>query len=107
MRYYVTSIAMYLSCICYSVTVMWSLCPYRASICGKEALFVAKAVHCRLGFILEMTCIQGEHLICYCLLQPCIIGIMVHLEVLMCLILCYGCWGSWPHVLRREVDDGH
>jgi len=68
MGYYVTSIAMNLSCICHLVMVMRSRCPYHASICGKEALFAAEAIHCRLELILEMACIQGEHIIFYCLL---------------------------------------
>jgi len=40
---------------------MQSLCPYGASICGKEALFAAEAFHCRLELILEMKYVQGEH----------------------------------------------
>jgi len=39
--------------------VMWSLCPYGASICGKEALFATEVVHCKMELILEMPYVEG------------------------------------------------
>lgn len=94
--------------ICCSVMVLSILGPYGASICRKEALYATKVIHYGLELILEMVCVQGEHIIFSFLLQPFIIGIMVHLEVLMvCLILCFDCWGFWSHVTSIEVGDGH
>ena len=60
------------------------LVPYGASIYGKEAFFAVEVVPCRLEVILEMACIEGEHLICSCLLHQYIFGIMVHLDFSWC-----------------------
>lgn len=45
-------------------------------------------------------------IICFYLFQPSIVGIMVCLEVfIVCLMVCFDCWGYWHHVMSREVDD--
>lgn len=81
--------------------VMWSLCPYGASICGKEALFVVEAFHCRLGLILEMAYVQGRHylftftLAIHCWNYDSLGGVM------MCLMLHYDNLVSRPHVMLR------
>lgn len=48
-------------CIFHLLMFMWIICPYGASICGNEVLFVAEVVHFSHEMMLEMACVQGEH----------------------------------------------
>lgn len=63
--------------------------------CSKDEMIVVEVVHYSFEMILEMEYFEGENIICYFLLQPSIVGIIVFLKVfMMCLMICYECWLS-------------